>query len=55
MAYLGLVAYAVRAADTLRRRRERRRTRILIESLPAAIRKDIGWPDPDPRSGHLGL
>lgn len=49
MAYLGLIAYAVRAADNWRRRRDRRRTRRVVEGLPASIRKDIGWPDPNHR------
>jgi len=48
MAYLGLIAYTIRLADDWRRRRERRRTRFIIEGLPASIRKDIGWPDPNP-------
>jgi len=55
MAYLGLVAYAARAANAWRTRRENRRTRRIVEGLPASIRKDIGWPDPnmrlDPRTG----
>lgn len=49
MAYLGLVAYAVRAAHNWRIRRENRRTRRIVEGLPASIRKDIGWPDPEMR------
>lgn len=47
MVYTGLIATAVRAADAWRRGRERRRTRHIIEGLPASIRKDIGWPEPD--------
>lgn len=48
MAYLGLIACGVRIADDWRRRRTARRTRAIVESLPADIRKDIGWPDPMP-------
>jgi hypothetical protein len=51
MAYVGLIAYAVRVADNWRRGRDRRRTRRIIEGLPASIRKDIGWPDPNPGFG----
>ena len=47
MAYLGLIAYTVHAAHAWRVRRERSRTRRIIEGLPASIRKDIGWPDPN--------
>lgn len=47
MAYLGLIAYTARIAGNWRRRRDRRRTRLIIEGLPASIRKDIGWPDPN--------
>lgn len=48
MAYLGLFAYGARIAGDWRRRRLRQRTRMIIEGLPADIRKDIGWPDPLP-------
>ena len=48
MAYPGLIAYTVRAAHNWRVRRENRRTRRIVEGLPASIRKDIGWPDPNP-------
>ena len=32
-------------AHSIRRRREQARTERMIGSLPADIRKDIGWPD----------
>jgi hypothetical protein len=45
MAYLGLFAYGARLARAWWRRRAARRTRMIIEDLPASIRKDIGWPN----------
>ena len=33
-----------RAVGAWQRRRERLRTRRIVESLPRRIRKDIGWP-----------
>ncbi len=49
MAYLSLAALAARSMRTWRTRRENRRTRRIIESLPASIRKDIGWQEPEIR------
>jgi hypothetical protein len=44
MAYLSAVfAAAGTAVRAWRRRRERLRTRRIVEALPASIRKDIGW------------
>src|SRR5690606_22880616 len=47
-AYLGLFAYGARLARAWWRRRAARRTRMIIEDLPASIRKDIGWPNEYP-------
>ena len=35
-----------RIARDVRARRRRRATIVELSSLPLAIRKDIGWPDP---------
>jgi hypothetical protein len=44
MAYLSAIfAAAAGAVRAWRRRRERIRTRRIVEALPAGIRKDIGW------------
>lgn len=45
MADHGFFAYSARALDGWRARRLKWRTQRIMESLPAGIRKDIGWPD----------
>jgi uncharacterized protein YjiS (DUF1127 family) len=39
-AFLGLKEFATRVAEA----RRRRATRRVLDSLPAHLRKDIGWP-----------
>jgi hypothetical protein len=47
MAYVSAILVAVEQGfRAWRRRRERIRTRRIIEGLPTSIRKDIGWAAP---------
>lgn len=54
MAYFSLAAFAARSVRVWRTRREQRRTRRILERLPASIRRDIGWQEPEIRP-HTGL
>lgn len=47
MAYVTAILVTVeQGIRAWRRRRERARTRRIIEALPSSIRKDIGWATP---------
>jgi hypothetical protein len=47
MAYVTAILVTVeQGIRAWRRRRERIRTRRIVEALPASIRKDIGWATP---------
>jgi hypothetical protein len=47
MAYVSAILVAVeQGIRAWRRRRDRIRTRRIVEALPTSIRKDIGWATP---------
>ncbi len=54
MTYASIIVVAVEnALQAWRRRRERIRTRRIVESLPRRIRRDIGWAL-DAQAGRIG-